>query len=385
MPYDWQSGGFGLYLHWPFCESKCPYCDFNSYVSESIDPGAWRRAYQMEIERYGATLGNRVLHTVYFGGGTPSLMAPELVNDILQAIRRQWRTVNDIEVTLEANPSSVEIGRFRSYRDAGVNRISLGVQALDDASLRALGRLHTKNEALKALEIANKTFDRVNFDLIYARQHQTLESWRQELTEAIMLAGDHLSLYQLTVEEGTAFYERASRGRLTGLPDESLSADMFELTQELTSAAGFPAYEISNHAKPGSESRHNLIYWRGGDYVGIGPGAHGRISTDVSRRATEAHRSPARWLKSVTEHGSGDMTDDALAPADLALEYLLMSLRTREGLSLRRFAEMSGKALAEETLAHLEALKLIEVSDGQLRTTTTGRPLLNAILRELAP
>lgn len=384
MSYDWEAGGFGLYLHWPFCKSKCPYCDFNSHVAEKIDPAAWKDSFRAEIVRYGAALGDRVLQTVYFGGGTPSLMPPELVDDILQTIRSQWRTVNDLEITLEANPSSVEIGRFKAFREAGVNRVSLGVQALDDVDLKALGRLHTKRDALQALEIANMTFDRVSFDLIYARQHQTLEGWQSELNEALAMAGDHLSLYQLTVEEGTAFFERASRGKLPGLPDESLSADMFDLTQELTTKAGFPAYEVSNHAIPGSESRHNMIYWRGGDYVGIGPGAHGRITTN-SRTATEAHRSPARWLKAVKENGTGETSSTVLEPQEIALEYLLMSLRTSEGLNLRRFETIAGKPLSDEKLTNLLEMSLIEIIEGQLRTTPAGRPLLNAILRELTP
>lgn len=381
--YDWQPGGFGIYLHWPFCQSKCPYCDFNSHVSETIDLSGWRSALLSEVTRYAEETKGRLLQTIYFGGGTPSLMEPELVSDTIQAIRTAWPTVNDLEITLEANPGSVEAGRFRDYREAGVNRVSLGVQALDDAALRALGRKHSKREALDALEIAHAAFDRVSFDLIYARQFQTLEQWRLELTEALKMAGEHLSLYQLTVEEGTVFARRAQVGKLPGLPDEGLGADMFDLTQEMTSAAGMPAYEISNHAKPGAESRHNMIYWRGGDYVGVGPGAHGRI-TDISGRvATEAHRNPEMWLDRALNRGSGESSRAALSPDELGIEYLLMSLRTIEGTSASRYVEMAQKPLPIDKINHLKALGLVEVSNGYLRATVDGRPLLNAILRDL--
>ena len=385
MSYDWKSGGFGLYLHWPFCVSKCPYCDFNSHVAGAVDTSAWAAAYRTEIERYAATTRDRVLQTVYIGGGTPSLMEARLVAQILESIRANWRTVNDLEVTLEANPSSVEIGRFRSFREAGINRVSLGVQALDNEALRALGRMHNKEDALLALEIANKTFDRVSFDLIYARQFQTLENWQRELEQALGFAGDHLSLYQLTVEDGTVFQERANRGKLPGLPDETLAADMFDLTQELTASAGLPAYEVSNHAKPGSESRHNLIYWRGGDYIGIGPGAHGRITSAMGRQAIEAHRAPSVWLKRVAETGCGDSLVQLLPQEEQALEYLLMSLRTNEGLSIARFESIAGHSLSTQKLEDLLALNLISISEGRLRTTSKGRPLLNAILRDLTP
>ncbi|MEL7257722.1 MAG: radical SAM family heme chaperone HemW, partial [Pseudomonadota bacterium] len=265
MTDDWRHGGFGLYVHWPFCESKCPYCDFNSHVQTKIDQKEWLKAYLEEIDRYGSLLSDRLLNSVFFGGGTPSLMQPELVEAILNRIRKTWRTANDIEVTLEANPSSVEAGRFAKFAEAGVNRVSLGVQALNDSDLKRLGRLHSADDARKALIIAQSVFDRVSFDLIYARQDQTLSAWKAELHDAISLAGDHLSLYQLTIEPGTAFGDRHARGLLRGLPSEDISADMFELTQEICASAGFNAYEVSNHAKPGAESRHNLIYWRYGD------------------------------------------------------------------------------------------------------------------------
>ena len=304
--YDWRPGGFGIYLHWPFCQSKCPYCDFNSHVAQHVDEAAWRRGFLRAISSYATETQGRTLSTIYFGGGTPSLMPPDLVADIISAIRSAWPMVNAPEITLEANPGSVEIGRFRAFREAGVNRVSLGVQALDDRALKALGRQHSKSEALKALETAHATFSRVSFDLIYARQFQTLDEWRAELTEALGLAGEHLSLYQLTIEDGTAFGKRAQLGKLDGLPDEDLGADMFGLTQELTDSVGLQAYEVSNHAKPDAESQHNMIYWRGGDYAGIGPGAHGRLTLGGTRWATEAPRSPGLWLAQVGAEGQGE-------------------------------------------------------------------------------
>jgi oxygen-independent coproporphyrinogen-3 oxidase len=291
--------------------------------------------------------------------------------------------VNAPEITLEANPGSVEMGRFRAFHQAGVNRVSLGVQALNDGALRALGRQHTKSEALKALETAHATFSRVSFDLIYARQFQTLEEWRAELTEALDLAGEHLSLYQLTIEDGTAFGKRAQLGKLGGLPDEDLGADMFGLTQDMISDAGFQAYEVSNHAKPGAESLHNMIYWRGGDYVGIGPGAHGRITSPSGRWATETPRNPNLWLKQVERNGTGESSRMTLTEEESRLEYLLMSLRTTEGMSIARHDAITGRPLPAARRKNLEELGLIEEADGQLRTTSSGRPLLNAILRDL--
>lgn len=382
--HDWQSGGFGLYIHWPFCESKCPYCDFNSHVASKIDQSAWLEAYRSEIRRQAAKTPGRVLQTVYFGGGTPSLMKQEVVAGLIDCVRESWPTVNDIEITLEANPSSVEAARFEGYRRAGVNRVSLGVQALDDAALQALGRLHSKRQALLALEIAKGIFDRVSFDLIYARQFQSLSEWRAELTQALALAGDHISLYQLTVEDGTVFAARAARGKLAGLPNEDLGADMYELTQELCNAAGLPAYEVSNHARPGAESRHNLIYWRGGDYVGIGPGAHGRVTDELGRHATEAWKDPTVWLNSVTSGKGGERLGDRLTPGEVALEYMLMSLRTSEGLDLDRHASMAGRGIPESRIAALGELGLVSCAKGRLKTTPAGRLVLNGILKDLA-
>lgn len=380
---DWKAGGFGLYIHWPFCQSKCPYCDFNSHVATSIDQGRWRDAYLKEIERVGAETSGRVLQTVFFGGGTPSLMQPEVVADVLSAVRATWPMVNDPEITLEANPSSVEAGRFLGYRDAGINRISMGVQALNDADLRRLGRLHSAAEAYQAFDIARKIFDRVSFDLIYARQGQTLTDWKQELDKALSMAIDHLSLYQLTIEDGTAFADRLAKGGLRGLPDEEVQADMYALTQEVCAAHGMPAYEVSNHARPGSESRHNLIYWRMGDYVGIGPGAHGRLTLDGRRWATTAQRAPGAWLSSVEGGADGAEDREIVTPDDQSLEYLLMSIRLSEGVDIARYNRLSSVGLNERKLAHLTDLGLVMVSDGHLIATGEGRTVLNGILREL--
>lgn len=382
MPEDWEHGGFGLYLHWPFCQSKCPYCDFNSHVSASIDQGQWKSAYLAEIDRAGRETDGRILNTVFFGGGTPSLMDPEMVAALLQRIRQTWRTSNSLEVTLEANPTSVEAGRFAGYRDAGVNRVSMGIQSLEDKHLRALGRLHTAREAMDAFEIARHVFDRVSFDLIYARQDQTLAGWRDELSRALALAVDHLSLYQLTIEQGTTFGDRYAAGKLRGLPDDDSAADMYELTQELCDAAGMPAYEVSNHAKPGQESRHNQIYWRYGDYLGIGPGAHGRITTAGIRTATEAIRAPAAWLAAVEGRRSGELERDSLSAQDELTEFLLMGLRLVEGVSVDRLAALGGSVLAHN-INRLAQDDLMETLGDRLAVTHSGRPILNEVLRQL--
>jgi len=380
---DWQNGGFGLYIHWPFCTSKCPYCDFNSHVADSIDQKRWMSAYLREVARIGNETGGRVVNTVFFGGGTPSLMEPDLVGAVLDCVCKTWTTANDLEVTLEANPGSVEAGRFRGYADAGVNRLSMGVQALNDSDLRRLGRRHTAAEARAAFDIARKAFTRVSFDLIYARQDQTLAAWTAELREALAMAVGHFSLYQLTVEPGTAFGARHAAGKLPGLPGDDSAADMYMITQEICDAAGVPAYEISNHAHRGQECRHNLVYWRGGDYAGIGPGAHGRLTLQGQRWATEAPRAPNEWLARVEGGGSGELPREALTGQEQASEYLLMGMRLVEGIDLARYAEISGKALCPATLGHLAELGVTEVQDGKLRATPTGRPVLNAVLREL--
>lgn len=379
---DWQQGGFGLYIHWPFCEAKCPYCDFNSHVVRSIDQKRWLRSYLSELDRYQQETSGRVLTSVFFGGGTPSLMDPEIVAEILAHIRKLWPVANDLETTLEANPGSVEAGRFAAYREGGVNRVSLGIQALNDEDLRRLGRIHSRREALQAFDIARNTFDRVSFDLIYARQDQSLTDWRAELKEALSLAVDHLSMYQLTIEEGTAFGDRYKLGKLRGLPDDDVSADMYAVTQEECDAVGLPAYEVSNHAKLGSESRHNLIYWRYGDYIGIGPGAHGRLTFNGQRYATEAHRTPGMWLAKA-EAGSAESVRDPITLEDQSSEYLMMGLRLAEGISRPRFEALAQKCLDETSLAHLAEIGMITCNPNRVTATKEGRAVLNSVLAEL--
>lgn len=379
MPEDWKYGGFGLYLHWPFCQAKCPYCDFNSHVVSEIDQKRWEAAYLSEIARVGLETKGRILDTVFFGGGTPSMMDPVLVDAIIAAVRKTWRTSNSFEVTLEANPTSVEAGRFAGYRDAGVNRISLGVQALNDRDLKALGRLHNVAEARAAFDIARNAFDRVSFDLIYARQNQSLVDWEAELTDALSMAVDHLSLYQLTIEDGTAFGDRFARGLLRGLPDEDLGADMYLRTQEICEAAGFPGYEVSNHARPGEESRHNLIYWRYGDYVGIGPGAHGRLTFEGRRYETVGPDAPIAWLRQVETTGAGELPRSALLPNDAMTECLLMGLRLREGVDLERLAGWN----LDNKIKDLSDMGLLCVVKNRLVITQQGRPLLNKVLESL--
>lgn len=380
---DWLAGGFGLYVHWPFCAAKCPYCDFNSHVTAQIDQAAWLEAYRIEIERISAETPGRVLRSIFFGGGTPSLMEPEVVDGVISAARAAWGFTNDIEITLEANPSSVERGRFAGYADAGVNRLSMGVQALNDHDLRRLGRLHSVAEARAAFEVARGCFPRVSFDLIYARQDQSRGAWAAELREALAMAVDHLSLYQLSIEEGTAFGARAAAGGLRGLPSDDLSADMYLETQDILGAAGMPAYEVSNHARDDAESRHNLIYWRQGDWAGVGPGAHGRLTVDGVRWATEAHRAPGAWLAAVRS-GSGELPRSALPMEEQATEYLLMSMRLAEGMDILRYERLAGRRLDPARVATLADMGMVESDGRRLRTTGAGRPLLNAILRELA-
>ncbi len=382
MPDDWQNGGFGLYIHWPFCAAKCPYCDFNSHVSARIDQTAWKAAYLKELARVAVLTPGRVLGSVFFGGGTPSLMDPDTVAEIIHAVRGYWATANDLEITLEANPGSVEAGRFAAYRAGGVTRISMGIQALNDTDLRRLGRLHNTREALAAFEIARKEFDRVSFDLIYARQDQTLTAWRDELTQALSLAVDHLSLYQLTIEQGTAFGDRYSAGKLRGLPDEDLGADMFALTQDICGANGMPAYEVSNHARDGAWSKHNVMYWRYGDYLGIGPGAHGRITLDGRRFATECPKAPAQWLRMV-DSGGAELAPQALSKSDQASEFLLMGLRMRDGIDMTRYAALSGKPLAQDALQDLIELGMLRQEKSHLVVTDQGFVVLNAVIAKL--
>jgi oxygen-independent coproporphyrinogen-3 oxidase len=379
---DWQNGGFGLYVHWPFCQAKCPYCDFNSHVSATIDQSAWRLALVSELKRVAALTPGRVLNSIFFGGGTPSLMDPSTVAAIIEKASELWTPANNIEITLEANPTSVEAGRFQGYKTAGVNRISMGIQALDDADLKALGRLHTVSEAKAAFEIARNTFDRVSFDLIYARQNQSLTRWESELSDALRLAIDHLSLYQLTIEDGTAFGDRYKRGALRGLPSDDLSADMFQLTQDITSAAGMPAYEVSNHARADQQSLHNLIYWTYGDYAGIGPGAHGRLTLGGQRHASEAYSNPAKWLE-LAKRGNADKSVTTVSNEDQATEMLLMGLRLHDGIDTRRFEKLNGKTLDPQTVQDLEDLGMIKVGKHNLSVTNQGLMVLNSIIGKL--
>ena len=384
MTEDWQQGGFGLYIHWPFCEAKCPYCDFNSHVSQKIDQHAWRDAYLSELKRAAAETPGRILNAVFFGGGTPSLMDPDIVADIIAAIKTHWPIANDLEITLEANPSSVEAGRFAGFRQAGVSRVSMGIQALNDPDLKRLGRLHNTAEALAAFDIARTHFERVSFDLIYGRQDQNCAAWQEELKQALTLAIDHISLYQLTIENGTAFGDRYARGKLRGLPDEDLGADMYTATQDICGEMGMPAYEVSNHARDGAQSRHNLIYWRYGDYIGIGPGAHGRLTLNNTKWATECFSNPKRWLESTTG-GMSERPRERLSRAEQATEFLLMGLRLKEGVSLSRFDALSGSALASEKLGHLTEIGMISVFGDRLIVTDQGFMVLNAVIEGLLP
>jgi putative oxygen-independent coproporphyrinogen III oxidase len=369
-----------LYVHWPFCVSKCPYCDFNSHVRESVDQEAWRSAMLTDLAHEAAALPGRRLGSIFFGGGTPSLMPPETVAAVIAAAERHWGFEPGIEITLEANPSSVEAARFADLAAAGVNRVSLGLQALDDDALRFLGRAHGVSEGLAALETAQSVFDRVSFDLIYARPDQDLAAWETELRRAIGFGTEHLSLYQLTIEPGTRFATLFEKGQLAAY-DPDAAADLFEATRAITAAAGLPAYEISNHARPGAESRHNLTYWRYGDYAGVGPGAHGRRGG----LATMRHKKPENWMAAVTRNGHGLQIEDPLIPHERAVEALVMGLRIAEGVNLPRIDALAGGAAPIESraLARLREQGLVMLDDERLRVTDAGMPVLEAILREL--
>jgi putative oxygen-independent coproporphyrinogen III oxidase len=372
-------------VHWPFCLSKCPYCDFNSHVRHAeIDETRFVRAFAAEIAATAARVPERTVSTIFFGGGTPSLMRPETVGAILDTVAQHWAVAPDVEVTLEANPTSVEATRFAGYRSAGVNRVSLGVQALDDAALKALGRMHTADEALAAVAIARSAFERYSFDLIYARPGQTAPAWRAELTRAITQAAEHLSLYQLTIEAETPFAALHAAGKLA-VPDGDHARELYDLTREVCATAGLPAYEISNHARPGAECRHNLVYWRYHEYAGIGPGAHGRLDIDGRRHATATEKRPEAWLMRVEASGTGVVTDEALSRVEASDEFLLMGLRLAEGIDLARFAALAGGPLAEKQITELTTHGLVETTpDGRLRVTAEGFPLLDAIVADLA-
>jgi oxygen-independent coproporphyrinogen-3 oxidase len=376
---------FGVYIHWPFCLSKCPYCDFNSHVRHvAIDETRYVAAFAAEIAASAARAPGRTVSTIFFGGGTPSLMQPQTVAAILDAIARHWVLAPDVEITLEANPTSVEATRFRGYRAAGVNRVSLGVQSLDDAVLKQLGRLHTVREALDAVAIARGIFERYSFDLIYARPGQSVAAWRAELSRAIAEAAEHLSLYQLTIEPDTPFAALHAGGKLV-LPDDDLGRDLYDLTLDHCAGAGLPAYEVSNHARPGAECRHNLVYWRYGEYAGIGPGAHGRLVVDGARCATATEKRPEAWLMRVEALGHGVTTDDPLSRDEQADEFLLMGLRLTEGIDPGRYAALAGRPLDTQRIAALTGHGFVETTpDGRLRVTRSGFPVLDAVVADLA-
>jgi oxygen-independent coproporphyrinogen-3 oxidase len=380
-----QGAQFGVYVHWPFCAAKCPYCDFNSHVRHgAIDQATFLSAYEREIAHAAALAPQRSVSSIFFGGGTPSLMAPQTVEGILAAIGRAWPLAGDCEITLEANPSSADAGRFAGYRQAGVNRLSLGVQSFDDAELRFLGRLHNAAEAEKAIALARATFPRISFDLIYARPGQEISAWLAELGRAIALCADHLSLYQLTIEPGTPFHALAARGKLQ-TPDAERAAELYEATLEAMAAAGMPAYEISNHAAPGAQCRHNLVYWRYCDYAGIGPGAHGRLTVDGAKLATAAIANPEAWLRQVQSAGHGWNVGDRLTREEMADECLLMGLRLAEGLDLDRYAAISGRRLDPARIAFLEAQGFVtRATPDRLVATREGFLLLDAVVADLA-
>ena len=380
---DWKNGGFGIYIHWPFCAAKCPYCDFNSHVRNNIDQKQWLRSYLSEINRVSKNTSSRVLDSVFFGGGTPSLIEPWVINDILNEIQKHWTTKDNFEVTLEANPGSVDAKNFKAYKSAGVNRISMGIQSLNEKDLKALGRTHTVREALSAFEIAQQNFTAVSFDLIYARQNQKLTQWEVELSQALDLGATHMSLYQLTIEQNTAFGDRYNRGLLKGLPSDDISAELYDITSDLCEDRGFSAYEVSNYAQEGSESVHNLVYWRYGDYIGIGPGAHGRLTIDGRRYATETFLSPEEWLTKVDNKGSGESSLSELSQEQQAAEMVMMGLRLNEGINFKRFENLSGSSFSKEKLSFLKSIQLIEQKKGNIIATFSGRKVLNSVLAEL--
>lgn len=387
MPRDLRDGKeLAIYIHWPFCASKCPYCDFNSHVADTIDHDAWAWAYLAEIDHYARLTPGRQVTSVFFGGGTPSLMKPKTVEDIISHIQKTWHISNQIEITLEANPTSIEMDKFQDFKSAGVNRVSVGVQALKDEDLKFLGRAHSAREARRAIDIAQSVFDRSSFDLIYARPGQTVSEWTRELQDALNIVAGHVSLYQLTIEKGTPFFTSYARGEFT-IPDSDLAADLYEATQDAMSASGRPAYEISNHAKPGEESRHNLAYWTYNDYAGIGPGAHGRLTLDGIKYATRAHRAPDIWLERVRQHGHGAHPFETVPREGRFAEALMMGLRLTQGIELARLTEEGGmpwsdKISGDKILSLVQEGLILEPKT-HLQATQKGRACLNAVLSYL--
>ena len=370
--------GFGLYIHWPFCTRICPYCDFNIYKDRGADTAKWTDAFISEINHWAVQTPGRRLTSIYFGGGTPSLAAPELVHTVINAARSAWPNNDNIEITLEANPTDAEQARFSAFHGSGVNRLSLGIQSFDDTALQFLGRNHTGHEARYALDLALKIFGNVTFDLIYALPAQTEEAWQSSLRKALSIGAPHLSAYQLTIEPGTAFEKAVERGTFAPADDDH-GAALYDITQSEAERAGRPRYEISNHASPGFESRHNLTYWRGGDYIGIGPGAHGRVTIDGTRRATETHRAPQKYLTAVNDHGHGICLDDPLSRDDVFAEKLTMGLRMQEGVSLSQleFAQLADR------IKVLQADGFIEINGPHLSASAAGQRILNSLLSTL--
>jgi putative oxygen-independent coproporphyrinogen III oxidase len=380
-----QGPPFGLYIHWPFCKAKCPYCDFNSHVRhQAVDTNAFAKALVAELRWMHARTGERMISSLFFGGGTPSLMPPKAVAQVIDTAESLWGFETEAEITLEANPTSVEAANFRGYRTAGVNRVSVGVQSLVEADLKALGRQHTPDEALTAFKLAAQIFPRVSFDMIYARPQQTLATWREELARALAEQQGHMSLYQLTIEPETRYADLFAAGTLN-IPDEDLAADLYDLTQEMTEKAGLPCYEISNHAKPGHESDHNLLYWRYGEYAGVGPGAHGRLREGENMLATATEKHPETWAQRVLQQGHGVVQQEVIAPQAQAREMLLMGLRIAEGIDLNRYERLAGKAMAQDKITALTDLGLVTMrGNARLAATPAGRRVLNAVIAELA-
>ncbi len=382
---DLSDDVFGVYVHWPFCLAKCPYCDFNSHVARKmIDEDLFLEAYRSEISHLAALFPDKKVTSIFFGGGTPSLMSASLVGAILDEIASRWGIDDKAEITLEANPTSVEAKRFKGYQTAGVNRTSIGIQALNATDLKALGRQHTVGEALAAFQLASRTFKRVSFDLIYARPHQTVTQWRHELGQALDYAHDHMSLYQLTIEPATAYYDLYARGKLS-IPEDDLALALYDVTQELTDAAGLNAYEISNHAAEGAQSLHNLTYWRYQDYAGIGPGAHSRLRLGNKKIALSHHRDPGKWLEEVKKNGHGIADQEQLGSIEQAQEFLLMGLRLEEGINLDRYAALAEQPLNSENISDLAEEGFIELADPcRLKATAAGKRVLNSVIARLA-
>lgn len=367
-----------FYIHWPYCLSKCPYCDFNSHVRPSIDEESWANALAKEVQFYADAYPDREIHTIFWGGGTPSLISPPTVEKLLKQIQKTWPVKEGCEITLEANPNSIEVQKFKDFKAAGITRVSVGIQALNDQDLKALGRSHSVTEARKALDIAFSVFDRASFDLIYTRENQTLQAWEKELNEALAYDPQHLSLYQLTLEPGTLFTQKAARGELI-LPEEDLAADFYELTQKIMEQQGLPAYEISNHAKPGQESQHNLVYWRYGDFLGLGPGAHGRIQG----KALQNIKAPELWQEAVTTLGRGLKQELKLTQEEIFSEFMLMGLRLTEGVDLSRYPKLASQYFNATAFHELREGGFLEGAAAQFRATPQGRLCLNQVVEKL--